>query len=244
MEQYKKEITKLFNKMTKDDQIELHSRIVKGDLPARNKVIENCLPLAYRIADNYHVNNKHIDFEDLLQEANMALIRAVDKWDVERGNITTVATFYIRNALNDMINDARYKVISPYTLSRTAAEDLRKIKSVDSNDAYEIATRINMKPKRVKRLLNSKASRVDFDYAKDISGEEQEEPRKCISDLYELCENHLEGIDKEVFGLYIGMHGHRMKIKQICTNLNMIEQDVRSIVNRCKTMLKRIAQDA
>ena len=79
----------------------------------------------------------------------MALIRAVDKWDIERGNITTVATFYIRNALNDMINDARYKVISPYTLSRTAAEDLRKLKSVDSNDAYEIATRIKMKPKRV-----------------------------------------------------------------------------------------------
>ena len=124
MEQYKKEITKLFDKMTKDDQVELHGRIVRGDVHARNKVIENCLPLAYKIADNYHVNNKHIDFEDLLQEANMALIRAVDKWDVERGNISTVATFYIRNALNDMINDARYKVVSPYTLSRTAAEDL------------------------------------------------------------------------------------------------------------------------
>ena len=92
MEHYKKEITKLFDKMTKDDQVELHGRIVRGDVNARNKVIENCLPLAYKIADNYHVNNKHIDFEDLLQEANMALIRAVDKWDVERGNISTVAT--------------------------------------------------------------------------------------------------------------------------------------------------------
>ena len=50
--------------------------------------------------------------------------------------------------------------------------------------------------------------------------------------LYELCKNHLEGIDKQVFGLYIGMHGHRMRIKQICINLNMIEQDVRSIINR------------
>ena len=64
MEQYKKEITKLFEKMTKDDQVELHGRIVRGDVNARNKVIENCLPLAYRIADNYHVNNKHIDFEE------------------------------------------------------------------------------------------------------------------------------------------------------------------------------------
>jgi hypothetical protein len=99
-----------------------------------------------------------------------------------------------------------------------------------------------MKPKRVKRLLNSKAGRLDFDSVKDnIHDQPQEEPRKCISDLYELCENHLEGIDKQVFGLYIGMHGHRMRIKQICTNLNMIEQDVRSIINRCKTMLKGIA---
>ena len=48
MVHYKKEITKLFDKMTKDDQVELHGRIVRGDVNARNKVIENCLPLAYR----------------------------------------------------------------------------------------------------------------------------------------------------------------------------------------------------
>jgi len=241
MEQYKKEITELYERMTKDDQIELHNKITRGDVGARDRVIQNCLPLVVRIAENYHKNNKHVDLDDLIQEGNMALIKAVDKWDVNRGNITTVATFYIRNTFNDMINDSRYKVVTPYTLSRTAAEDLRKIKNVDSNDAYEIAMRLKMKPKRVKRLLNSKASRVDFDYVKDICGEEKEEPRKCISDVYELCENNLEGIDKQVFGMYIGMHGHRMKIKKICTNLNMTEQDVRSIINRCKTTLKRVA---
>ena len=46
--------------MTNDYQVELHVRITRGDLNARDKVVQNCLPLAYRIADNYHANNKHI----------------------------------------------------------------------------------------------------------------------------------------------------------------------------------------
>ena len=54
---------------------------------------------------------------------------------------------------------------------------------------------MKMKPKRVKRLLNSKANRVNFDDVKNIHDQPQEEPRKCISDLQEVCENHLEGID-------------------------------------------------
>ena len=244
MDQYKKEITALFNKMTKEDQVDLHKKISEGDRTARDTIIQNCLPLVVKISEKYHHNNKHVDLDDLIQEGNIALINAVDNWDIERGTISTVVTWYVRNALNDLISDARYKVITPFTMSRTANEDLRKIKSVDSTDPEEVAKSLGMKKKRVGRLMRCNAQRVSFDFVKDVIEEQEQTPKRCITDVYELCENHLEGIDKQVFGLYIGVKGRRMKIRQICNNLNMIEQDVRSIINRSKTKLKRIAANA
>lgn len=241
MKQYKKDITNLFSKMSKEDQNYLYKNLSKGDNTARNTIIQNCLPLVIQIAEKYHLNNKHIDLDDLIQEGNMALIKAVDNWDIEKGNITTVATWYIRNSLNDMINDARYRVISPYTLSRKAAEDLRKVNKVNSSDVNEISTVVNLKPKRIKRLIHAKASRVDFDYVKDVYKEDQYNTKKCMTDLFELSNSTLSGIDKDVFMLYIGSNGKRMKIREICAELDMIEQDVRSIINRCKTKLKKVA---
>ena len=244
MDQYKKEITALFNKMTKEDQVDLHKKISEGDRTARDTIIQNCLPLVVKISEKYHHNNKHVDLDDLIQEGNIALINAVDNWDIERGTISTVVTWYVRNALNDLISDARYKVITPFTMSRTANEDLRKIKAVDSTDLEEVAKSLGMKKKRVSRLMRCNSQRVSFDFVKDVIEEQEQTPKRCITDVYELCENHLEGIDKQVFGLYIGVKGRRMKIRQICNNLNMIEQDVRSIINRSKTKLKRIAANA
>lgn len=240
MRQYKKEITKSFNKMNANTQEELFIKMNNGDLNARDTLIKNCLPLVIEIAKKYSINNKHVDIEDMIQEGNLALIKAVDNWNIERGCITTVATWYIRNALNDLISDARYKIISPYTMSRSASEDLRKINKISSTDIFEISKLTKMKPRKVQRLINSKAARVDFKYMDDII-DEQNIARKCMLDLHDLCNSHLNGIDKSIFGLYIGSHGKRMKIREICSKLNMIEQDVRSIINRCKTKLKKVA---
>jgi len=251
MEEYKKEVTCLFEKMTKSDQVILHHKITSGDRYARDKVIQNCLPLVIKIAESYHKNNKHIDLEDLIQEGNMALIRAVDKWDINKGNITTIATWYVRNALTDMINDSKYKITSPFSLTTKAAEDLRKVNKIDSTDINDISSRINMKSKRVMRLIHTKSNRVTLDKIscsdfisnqyKMENIEEENTSKKCIVDLYRLSDSHLSGIDKMVFSLYIGRNGKRMRIRDICNKLNMIEQDVRSIINRCKTKLKRVA---
>ena len=82
--------------------------------------------LVINIANKFRYNNKHIDLEDMIQEGNIALIQAVDKWDAYQSAITTVATWYVRNALINMITDAKYNIKYPYAMSRRAAEQLRK----------------------------------------------------------------------------------------------------------------------
>lgn len=240
MQEYKNEITKLYNKFSHNEQEQLHKRMKRGDMRARNHLINSCLPLVVKIAEKFSINNKHIDMEDMIQEGNIALINAIDHWDAERGRLTTVASNFIKNALIDMINDSRYNVTTPYTMSRSAAEDLRKIKALDTDDLEEIYKQTQIKPRRAKRLLRNRVSRVGMEF---VDPEEKQDPvvKSCLADLYELWEKNLEGIDKKVFGLYIGVGGGRKTIRAICRELNMTEQDVRSIIKKSKTKLKKVA---
>ena len=88
----------------------------------------------------------------MIQEGNIALINAVEKWDVSKANITTVATWYVRNSLVDMITDAKYNIKQPYSLSRRAAEELRRIHKIDSNDIDYISEETGLSVKRVAKL--------------------------------------------------------------------------------------------
>ena len=110
--------------LNRQEQVELHSRMKNGDADAKDTIVSSCLPLVISIAKKFRYNNKHVDIEDMIQEGNMALIKAVENWDVQKGSITTVATWYIRNRLVDVINDAKYNIQYPYSLSRRAAEQL------------------------------------------------------------------------------------------------------------------------
>lgn len=240
MKQYKDQITKLYSRANNTDQEFLYEQMKNGSSVAREMLINSCLPLVIKLAEKFHVNNKHIDIDDMIQEGNIALIKAIDRWDSTRGKLSTVATQFIKNALIDMVNDARYNVTTPYTMSRAAAEDFRKIKNVNSDDIEEISKQTKLKPKRVKKLLRNKISRVGMDFI-DPPETSESTDKKCIVDLYELTENNLEGIDKRVFKMYIGVDGNRKTIRSICHTLNMTEQDVRSIIKKSKTKLKKVA---
>ena len=107
MKEYRNDIGKVHTKLNREEQKELYRKIQEGNEEARNTVIHSCLPMVVDIASKFRINNKHVDLEDMIQEGNIALICAVDNWDAERASITTVATWYIRNTLIDMIHDAK-----------------------------------------------------------------------------------------------------------------------------------------
>ena len=128
MIEYNRDMTQVHSRIDRKEQMVLWSKIQEGDEEARNQVIYSCLPMVVDIAKKFRVNNRHIDLEDFVQEGNIALMCAVEKWDVSRASITTVATWYIRNALIDLIHDAKYKIKNPLSMSRRASEELSKIK--------------------------------------------------------------------------------------------------------------------
>ena len=90
--------------LTAADEVELSKRIERGDLEAKRRMIECNLRLVVSIAKNYR--NQGLPFLDLIQEGMFGLIRAVEKFEWQRGlKFSTYATWWIRQAVARAIAD-------------------------------------------------------------------------------------------------------------------------------------------
>jgi len=90
--------------LSHEQEIELSKRAKNGDKRARKKLIESNYRLVISIAKKYHRNN--FDFDDLLQESSTGLIKAVDKFEPERGyKFSTYACWWIKQAAISYVNE-------------------------------------------------------------------------------------------------------------------------------------------
>ena len=98
--------------LTREEEVELAKRIEAGDQQARAKMIESNLRLAVSIAKKY--SKFGASFEDLIQESNIGLIKAVEKFDWRKGfKFSTYACWWIRQAITRHISSQRSTVRIP-----------------------------------------------------------------------------------------------------------------------------------
>ena len=250
---YRNGIRSKYKSLSKKEQRSLHERIENGDNSARDELIHSCLPLVYDIAKKFHRNNKHVDIEDLIQHGNIALIKAVDNWNVEKSNITTVATYYVRNALIDLIKDSKYNIRSKYDMTRKAAEDISKINSCDSSDPEEISKLTGLTLKRVRLLLSIiNGKRVEYTLMDSrLHNQDNYENvadsnvNGCLADVIDMLENHIDSErDREIFLQWIKYLNKNNKTKIVAEQVNATMNEVRDSVKRTKNILKKIATES
>lgn len=153
---YLKEIGKVAL-LTAEEEQELAKRMSEGDEEARKKLTEANLRLVVSIAKRYV--GRGMLFLDLIQEGNLGLIRAVEKFDYTKGyKFSTYATWWIRQAITRAIADQARTIRIPVHMVETINKVIRVSRQLlqelgHDPSAEEIAEAMDLPPEKVREIL-------------------------------------------------------------------------------------------
>lgn len=145
--------------LTPEEEKELAKRASKGDLEARERLIKSNLRLVVSIAKKYIGKSKGLTLLDLIQEGNIGLIKAVDRFDWRKNfKFSTYATWWIRQAISRALSDQARTIRLPVhvieTLYKLNKAKKRLASILDREPTpEELAAEMGMQTQKVQKLL-------------------------------------------------------------------------------------------
>lgn len=248
--------------LTPEEEVHYSRLSLKGDEDSRKKMIECNLRLVVKIARRYL--NRGLALLDLIEEGNLGLMRAVEKFDPERGfRFSTYATWWIRQTIERAIMNQTRTIRLPIHVVKELNVYLRAARQLTQNldhepTAEEIAELVDRPIEDVKRMLglNEKISSVDSPIGHDetkslldtIADEGSADPAEELTDenmrqhiekwLDELSENQ-----REVIARRFGLRGHeRATLEEVGKEIGLTRERVRQIQVEALKSLRKILE--
>lgn len=248
--------------LTAQEEVKFSRLALRGDGAARKRMIESNLRLVVKIARRYM--NRGLALLDLIEEGNLGLIRAVEKFDPERGfRFSTYATWWIRQTIERaLMNQTRtirlpIHVIKEINIYLRAARSLAQ--KLDREPSPEdVATLLDRPIEDVKRMLglNERITSVDVPAERDserslletIPDEQNRDPATLLQDQdvqrhLEIWLAQLNDKQRAVVERRFGLHGREIAtLEEVGNEIGVTRERVRQIQIEALKRLRHILE--
>ena len=243
-----KEIGKI-KLLTYEEENELAERMLKGDKEAKKQLVESNLRLVVSIAKKYIGRVMH--FLDLIQEGNLGLIKAVDKFDQTKGyKFSTYATWWIRQAITRAIADQARTIRIPVHMVETINKLIRTSRHLLQTlgrepTPEEIAEELEMSVDKVREVLKVAQEPISLEtpvgeedesnLGNFIPDEDAPSPSEQAADV--LLREHIEDVmqtltprEAKVLKLRFGLQDGRMRtLEEVGKEFDVTRERIRQI---------------